>query len=165
MKGTEERMDLIGMGMHLYVPVQAAAVLGLCMIQDIRERVVSVGKIILFLLASIILSWQWQTGIGESLSGLAVGGIFILLSIVTRERLGMGDALMIACIGWSFGAWEQFQILFLAFAGSSIYGSYLLLQKKDRCTEFAFIPFLFISYLCILFFHEIKYAGLFCGFG
>lgn len=153
-------MNLIETGINLYAAVQAAAVLGFCMMQDLRMRMVSVKKLFLFLLASMMLCWRWNTGMTESLTGLAVGGMFILLSVLTGERIGMGDALLITCIGWSFGAAEQLQVLFLSFAGASMYGSCQLIRKNSRNTEFAFIPFLFFAYLIILILHEMKRIGL-----
>lgn len=155
-------MNRIETGINLYASVQAAAVLGFCMMQDIRMRMVSVKKLFLFLLASMMLCWRWDTGIEESLTGFAVGVVFILLSVLTGERIGMGDALLITCIGWSFGAAEQIQVLFLAFAGASVYGSYLLIRNKSRNTEFAFIPFLFSAYLIVLILNEINRTGLIC---
>ena len=102
----------------------------------------------------------------DSLVGMAAGVFFILLSRLTGERIGMADALLITCIGWSLGAADLFSILFLAFAGAAVYGVFLLFRKKNRNTEFAFIPFLFLAYLFILIVHVVHgttYADLFFG--
>lgn len=161
-------MNRFEAGLNLYASLQAAAALGFCMMQDFRSHMVSVKKIALFLLASIILYGRWNTKMVDSLIGIAAGVFFILLSRLTRERIGMADALLITCIGWSLGAADLFSILFLAFAGAAVYGAFLLLQKKNRNTEFAFLPFLFFAYLFVLIFHVFHgttYAGLFFGGG
>ena len=156
-------MNQFEAGLNLYASLQAAAALGFCMMQDFRSHMVSVKKIALFLLASIILYGRWNTNMADSLAGMAAGVFFILLSRLTRERIGMADALLITCIGWSLGAADLFSILFLAFAGAAVYGAFLLLRKKNRNTEFAFLPFLFFAYLFVLTFYEATYAGLFFG--
>lgn len=84
----------------------------------------------------------WQT-----LAGIAVGSVCLLLSKVTGEQIGYGDSIGILEMGIYLGGWNLLQVLLLAFFFLGIRAGICMARrgfKKEM--RISFYPFLWIGY-------------------
>lgn len=90
---------------------------------------------------------------GGLISGLGIGGFFLLLIIVTRGKgMGGGDVKLGAFMGICLGFPNSILAVVLSFLIGSIYAIFLLLTKKKHFGQaIAFGPFLVIGSLIALF--------------
>lgn len=116
-----------------------------CAIIDIEHKIlpnvlVLPGMLIGCLLALIGLSIP----IEQSLLGIvAGGGTLLLIAVLSRGGMGMGDVKFIAMIGAFVGVLDVFKILFLAsFIGAIVGIIYLRKTHQDKKTPVPFGPFL-----------------------
>jgi len=85
-------------------------------------------------------------------AGAGVGLVFILISKVTREKLGVGDSLIILALGILLGFWEVMILILIAFLASACFGIVMMCwKKKNRHSSFPFVPFIALSYALVTF--------------
>lgn len=133
---------------------QAAVIgmLAICSAEDIRRKQVRLNFILAFGIAGIIfhMLWQMQT-IENVLFGMCVGGALLVLSFLTRGRIGAGDGILMVVTGIYLGLEQNLELLICSLFICAIYALCLLvLHKKKRKDTIAFVPFVFVSYLCML---------------
>ena len=128
-----------------------------CAITDLRERKIYSTYCftnVVFALAVHIckedIHWGYIAG------GIALGAMFFIVSIVSKEALGMGDALIILTLGSIGGIKTSFELLLWAFgicAMVSIIG--LLLRKRQLNSQIPFAPFLLVGGIANLIMQEV----------
>lgn len=84
------------------------------------------------------------------LGGVTLGGLFLLVSKVTREGMGYGDSLGILALGVFLGIWRLAELLCLAFLLLFFTAMILFFKKSNKKYGIPFYPFLAIGYLMIL---------------
>ncbi|MCC8066282.1 MAG: A24 family peptidase [Clostridiales bacterium] len=119
-------------------------ILLLCSYTDIRYRKIYRIIIALHLSASLII----HLAVGKAWMVSAIAGIIpgltcLLLSALSHQALGYGDAFLIISCGFSLGMQKCLAVLFTAFfcAGLWALGMICFRQGKRR-TEIPFVPFL-----------------------
>ena len=126
---------------------------------DIKKKeipVVLIGLCGVLAAASFIYGFVMGTvGIEEALS-LVPGLAMTLISLATRGALGIGDGLMLICIGPVLGLDETCAGLLIALFLSCLFSVGILACKKgNRKSQIPFIPFLTagmgVSLLCASF--------------
>lgn len=76
----------------------------ICTFTDIKKRSVCGWLCILNIAAAIMLHTIFRDISGKSLiEGAIIGGIFLIISVVTREKIGYGDSLVFLAIGLIIG--------------------------------------------------------------
>lgn len=130
------------------------SILILLAVEDIREKRVMVIPPLLFcayIFVMHIISPNLE--IAEMLFGVLFGGIMILVSFLTKGKIGMGDAVIYACmIGPFFGGLKALAVLFTASLASAVFSIFFILRVKRRQgalgvetdvkgTELPFVPF------------------------
>lgn len=84
-------------------------------------------------------------------AGGAVGGLFFLVSRVTREALGCGDSFVIMILGLFLGIWDVLYLLMLAFWMAALFAAaQIMIKRFSRKTAFPFIPFLALAYVGVM---------------
>ncbi len=79
----------------------------------------------------------------ELLTGLIVGVLLLLLSVLTKGSFGMGDAKLLGVTAAFTGVSYLVQIIFWGMLCAFVYSIYLLACKKgSKKTELPFVPFL-----------------------
>ncbi|MBS6193971.1 MAG: prepilin peptidase [Clostridiales bacterium] len=111
---------------------------------DWKKREVDLKYTILFILIVTIVN-LW-TGKPQNWAGLFPGGFLWILSRRKKEMLGSGDGPVVMGLGWAVGLLEIWKILTGAFLLAGCGGILLLAAGKRKTTEFAFVPFLCISF-------------------
>lgn len=88
--------------------------------------------------------------ITELLGGMLIGLLLMLLSIISKESIGMGDGLLLMITGVYLGGRENLKLFFI---GNFILGMcalfLLVICKKSKKYKIAFIPCLLIAYIYI----------------
>lgn len=120
-------------------------------IKDIKERIISIHYIVITgLLAIGMIFVNPNVNIIESGFGLLIGVGLILLSVVTNNAIGQGDALVIAVLGVLLGYKMTIAILLIALILSAFVSGYIIfIKKKSRKTAIPFVPFLLCAALTI----------------
>ena len=98
---------------------------------------------ILNIVAAIMLHTIFRDISGKFLiEGAIIGGIFLIISVVTREKIGYGDSLVFLAIGLIMGGERCFVIIFWSFLLCSIFSLVAIILKKTTFkSTVAFMPF------------------------
>lgn len=112
--------------------------------EDIRERRISVSKLLFFAVTGIGFRLAFSSFSGcEMIGCLITGGFLILLSALTKEEIGFGDGIAVTVLGLWTGGWFTFITVCIALLLSGICGClFLALHKRETVP---FMPFLLIG--------------------
>ena len=78
---------------------------------------------------------------------LVYGGIFVLVSLITKNSLGMGDAKLCGVLALYYGMISILTALFVGSIAAAICGLFVLIRTRDRKQEIPFAPALLIGCL------------------
>lgn len=138
------------MGMEM---LSLLGVLGALSVEDIKKKKVSIVVLALAGIAGILMHLQFaRISIWNILGGVTVGAVMYGVSILSREKIGKGDAILIAVTGIYLGFWGNIILLWVSSVLAGMGGVFaLVLLKKGREFEIPFIPFVFVAYIgCII---------------
>ncbi len=126
--------------------------LGLCSLEDLRRRELTVFYILLFGIVGLLFHlFAPVCSIYSVLWGMVIGAVLILISLVTRGSVGMGDGILLVVTGVYLGGYENLELLMTGLFLAAIWSlGLLVLKKKKGKEEIAFVPFLLVSYLVML---------------
>ncbi len=85
------------------------------------------------------VSWQ------DRVLGLVIGGIFIVVSLISSEAIGMGDGFVIAWTGMAVGGMSCIGIMAIALGLCFVAAIILCIKKSKR--KIPFIPFIFFGFI------------------
>lgn len=127
--------------------------LGLCSLEDVKYRRLTVIYILMFGIAGVVLHlFTPVCSIYSMLWGMLLGIVLILISIATRGSLGMGDGILMVVTGVYLGGYGNLQLFLYGLLLSALCSlGLLVLKKKKKKDEIAFVPFLLLSYFFMLF--------------
>lgn len=88
----------------------------------------------------------------SDLIGLALGfGIFAIVSIITKQALGFGDAKLFAVVGLTLGSFGTYSVMFTSVLVSAVISIALLIfKKRGRKDSIPFGPCIYIGYILTL---------------
>ena len=121
-------------------------------VRDIQIKRISLCALI----TGGILSLIYQVFLGKMdllliLGGVLTGGVFLLISKVTREGVGYGDSFLILILGIYLGFYQLLMVLSMAFfLLLCVSVPVLWLKKMSRKYTLPFLPFLTGGYLCFI---------------
>lgn len=115
---------------------------------DVRKREICLPVLCLFLAGGILWRIKEESVYPEGLLSMGIGGAAVMISVLSRGKMGMGDGLLLLAMGSVLNMGELLGILCLALLLCGIYaGLQLCVFKKKRDTEIPFAPFLLAGYL------------------
>lgn len=122
--------------------------------QDIRYMKVTGKSIAFFGLASLVCTLAVpRYTLADVLLGAAVGAFFMVMSLLSRGQIGMGDGVIILIAGIIMGGKEILALSFLALTFCFLFSAYLVVRKKvQRDRKLPFVPFLLCAYGSLLIF-------------
>ncbi len=121
-------------------------------IRDLRQRKISMGMVTFYgalaiFIQAVNIKEQWFSILG----GILVGVFLLLLSKITRGKIGEGDAWILIVTGISLGFRNNLILLLLSLWVASVVSIFLLLfQKVKRKTEMPFVFFMIPGYIWLL---------------
>lgn len=138
----------------------AMAALSAMAVKDIRSHKISSRILLVFAVDAAIFgsicsepAWQLQ------LEGMSVGIFFLIISRVTRERMGYGDSCLITALGIYLGLWKLLELLLLAWLLTAVAAGIVLAQTKFRKgTAIPMVPFITAAYAAVWIIEVISYA-------
>lgn len=122
-------------------------------IKDIKSKSISLPLVIISCVCLIlIMPFNNVITIKSAILGTLVGFFIILVSKLTKGQIGMGDGIILLATGLGLGVWDNIALLLFALFLSAICCFILLaLRLVNLKMKIPFIPFLFISYIGVLF--------------
>ena len=116
-------------------------------IVDIKFKKIPIAFLILLILYCLIvggIEHQWI--LAEMILNVFPGIVFVLLALIYKNTIGLGDGLVICVIGLSCGWINTISILVTAFLLCFLYSGLLLIMRKGKLkTKIAFLPFLLLA--------------------
>lgn len=116
--------------------------------KDIRSRCLPDRGIYFFLgIGAVFLfgrigSYGWQV-----CASLGAGIFFILISLLSKGDLGMGDALLVLGMGGYFDGEEMLLFVVLGMLLGMVWAGGLFLKKRNGRQTFPLVPFLLAGYV------------------
>ena len=122
-------------------------------IQDIKQKEVCIWIIGLgAIFISICIPFCNSFSLMDSIGGVVVGGGVVLISKLTRGKVGMGDGFMLCATGVGLGLWGNLELFaFALFMAAVLCIILLVLRLIDRKKSIPFIPFLLLSFIGLIF--------------
>lgn len=117
-------------------------------VPDLKSKAIPVWIPIVFLLAAVTADVFLPTSIDKKIlwSGAAPGGILLLLTLVSKRKIGEGDGLCLLTGGLIAGIGRILVILEGALVLVSLTGIFMIAAKRGRAEDrIAFLPFLAVS--------------------
>lgn len=130
----------------MFIQCVLVIALGIFALSDIRCR--KIPLIVLLIATSLImaaLAWQGQLTVQRIMGTVFVCGVFTGLSVVTGEKIGLGDGMMLGLIHLSLGMQRNMEIMMLCFCIAFVIAIVLLVYRKaDRDTQIPLAPILLV---------------------
>ncbi len=127
--------------------------LGICSLEDLRHKRLTIVYILMFGIGGVILHlFAPVCSIYSILCGMLLGIAMILVSLITRGNVGIGDGMLLLVTGVYLGGYGNLQLLMTGLLLSALWALGLLaFKKKKGKDEIAFAPFLLLAYFVLLF--------------
>ena len=126
---------------------------GLATWDDVRSKKVRVIEIIIFGIVGLIIDFSIRPySFLSILGGVMVGLMVYLFSVLTKEKIGKGDAFVVMVTGLYLGFQNTLLLVWLSTILAAVIGS-IIIRKNNVNTDFEipFVPFLLMGYLIIYF--------------
>ncbi len=117
----------------------------------IRSSYISGAARALFaVLGGLCGTFTEELSVFEVLMGTVPGLVMVIISLITRGALGMGDGLLICVTGLYLGFEMNIGVLLTALFMSAAFSAVLFLKKRNLKMEYPFVPFLFAAYVMLV---------------
>lgn len=137
---------------EMWSQIAVIGMLAICSAEDIRKKQIRLNVILAFGIVGVILHmlWQMQT-IENVLLGMGVGAALLLLAMFTGGKIGIGDGVLMVVTGIYLGLEQNLELFLCSLFICAVYALCLLIfRKKGRKDTVAFVPFVLVSYVCML---------------
>lgn len=127
--------------------------LGLCTWEDLKRKELTLIYILLFGICGVCLHLFYpECSIYSMLWGMLPGAAMMIVSCMTHGKAGMGDGILLVVTGVYLGGMGNLKLLFTGLVLAALWSLWLLVSgKKKRKDRIAFVPFLLLSYLTMMF--------------
>lgn len=121
-------------------------------ITDFKKKEVNiVFPVFLAAAATVMLFFTKDISLINSIIGIAEGVLLILISLLTKGEIGMGDGILLAACGLMLGGKDNLIMFFFACFSSAIVSALIMLIKKaDKKTKIPFVPFMIPGFLIMV---------------
>ena len=126
--------------------------LGYLSIEDLRKRQIHLVSLGVAAIAGLFMHLYFERiTIWSLVGGLATGMALYVVSVLSSEKIGKGDALLVGVTGIFLGFWGNLFLLWLSAILAAFVGIIaVVVFRKDRQYELPFIPFIFIGFIIYL---------------
>lgn len=128
------------------------SLLSWCSWEDIKQKKLTSLYIMMFGVGGMFLHLVAPVcSIYSILWGMLLGLALILISLMTRGSVGLGDGILLVVTGVYLGGYKNLQLFMIGLLLAALWSLGLVVVKKKRGKEeIAFVPFLLISYLFMM---------------
>lgn len=115
---------------------------------DVRRKEISLAAAAFF--AAVAVGWTVYSGeiSWEFFVPVGISGFFLMLSLLTKGAMGMGDGWLMLALGTALNLEEFLTMLTIGMIGSAVWAGILLVVfHKGRKAEIPFVPFLLLGYI------------------
>ena len=121
-------------------------------LEDYKTRTIDVRKVVFFGIVGLVISFfKGQYSFLSMLGGVLIGIFFYILSIVSKEKIGKGDAIIIAATGAYLGFVNTIILVWISSVLALIAGLIVVRRHKlNNEPELPFIPFMLLGYVLML---------------
>ncbi len=126
--------------------------LGFCSLEDLKYKHLTVIYILMFGIGGVVLHlFMPVCSIYSILCGMLIGAFMLLVSLITRGSVGLGDGILLVVTGVYLGGYGNLVLMMMGLLLASFWSLGLLaLKRRQRKDEIAFVPFLLLSYFVML---------------
>ncbi|MCF0131287.1 MAG: prepilin peptidase [Pseudobutyrivibrio sp.] len=128
-------------------------ILGICTYTDIKGKYINMMVVGFGGLVGVV--WNVLSGemtVSAMLAGMILGVLLLIFSIISKEKIGMGDAMMVIITGIYLGIRNTTSLVFFSTLLAGILGMlFIKIKNKEIGYELPFAPFLFAVYIIGLF--------------
>lgn len=123
-----------------------------CCYTDLKKHTINLLISIIFTLLGIITGiFLFNYSFISMAISLIPGISLFVISLIFPASLGLGDGLIFTICGIYLGINFTIQLLFLSLVISCIFSILLIIKKHSLKYQFPLAPFIFVSYVFILF--------------
>ncbi len=128
----------------------------ICSITDLKERKIYTFICVINLFAAFIMHLALKDIFSANVVwGIIPGMIFLAISLLLREAIGRGDALVVVTLGFIQGAMFIMELLVWALCMCCLFAIIVVFLKKKNITgSMPFVPFLFLGEIITLIVRE-----------
>ena len=132
--------------------IMLLGLLGWCSLEDVKQKKLTVLYILMFGVGGVFLHLVAPVcSIYSMLWGMLLGLALILVSMVTRGSVGLGDGILLVVTGVYLGGSKNLELFMIGLLLAALWSLGLMVVKKKKGKEeIAFVPFLLISYLLMM---------------
>ena len=127
-------------------------ILGYFSFRDMKERQIGLVPLVLSAIVGLVFHlWYGRISIWNLLGGICIGLCLYVVSVISHEKIGKGDALLLAVTGIFLGFWDNLILLWIASLLAAVAGGMaMVFFHKERHFELPFIPCIFIGFVMYL---------------
>ena len=132
--------------------VAVIGMLAICATEDLRKKQIHLNVVLAFGILGIVFHMLGQEQTIENIIfGMGVGGVLLLLSILTGGKIGIGDGVLLVVTGIYLGLEQNLMLFVGSLFICACYALLLLvLRRRKRNDTLAYAPFVLVSYVCML---------------
>lgn len=136
----------------ILIHITIAVLLIIYTIQDIRyKRIHILYGAAAAVLIIIMIFFQENPNIMLRLGGVLTGLVMYGFSIITKEQIGRGDAIVLMITGLGLGFWDNLNFFFFGLICATVYSIIRIIKYGFKRREtIPFMPFLFSGYLIMM---------------
>ena len=128
--------------------------LAIGVIWDLKKKAVPANYLCVFGIVAIIgfiLDVVNGKKLLDSVWGLIPGFIVVMLSTLTKEQVGLGDGVILLCVGCLQSVRDTTCMIFIALIMVTVVAMLLLIIRRvGRKATIPFVPFLFLGHLMMI---------------
>ena len=121
-------------------------------VKDFRKKEVNIPVLGILVAAAMVMFFLGKDiSVSNAIIGLAEGLLLILVSIMTKGQIGIGDGILLAACGLMLGGKDNMVMFFFACLSSAIASVLIMIIKKaDKKTKIPFVPFMIPGFLIMV---------------
>lgn len=122
---------------------------GITAFDDYRTKHIKLMELIIFAVIGIWFDIVYTKYTLESiLGGVGVGVAMYIFSIISKEKIGKGDALLVMVTGLYLGFMNTIVLVWLSSVLAALVGLVLIRKYDNKADkEMPFVPFILLAYL------------------
>lgn len=121
----------------------------LCSISDLKQRKIYMEIVIFFFPFLLLYGMLWgKATVYEWIEDIALGAVLLLLGILWRNQIGLGDGVFLLMLGMVWNIRFLMWSTIIASAALGVFGGIMILMgKADKRCKLPFVPFMAVSVL------------------